>query len=96
VEKNKVCYQEKDMIRAMKEVYFLLFSFRDIFDKMQYDENFNYAEAFAKLSIDENILDRLAEIRDVLESQFYNYPEKGDYTFLEMIYEDIQLWKVNK
>ena len=96
MKKNKVCYQEEDMINAMREVYFLLFSFRDIFDKMAYDEKFDYKDAFAKLSIDEKILDRLANIRDILESQFHNHPKTGDYTFLEKVYEDIKLWKVHE
>lgn len=95
---KKICNNESEYFKAMKEVYFLLFSFRDILDKMAYDREFDSAAAFEKFILDEKVLDRLAEIRSLLEEPFDRnssmYPSDGDYTFLEQLYRDIKLWKV--
>lgn len=94
---RKVKYKEKKILKASQEVYFMLFSLRDIFDRAAYDEKFDYKEAFSKLLVDENFLNRLARVRGILEEPFYDrslYPDDGDISFLEQVYEDVILWKV--
>jgi len=94
---KKIKYKEKKILEVNKEVYFMLFSLRDIFDRMAYDEKFDYKMAFSKLIIEEDFLERLAEIRYIIEKPFHDrslYPDDGDYSFLEQVYQDVALWKV--
>ena len=94
---SKVEYKEKKILKADKEVYFMLLSLRDIFDRMAYDKKFDYKTAFSTLIIEEDFLERLADVRHVIEKPFYDrnlYPDDGDYSFLEQVHKDITLWKV--
>lgn len=94
---KELIYKEDKILQVAKEVYFMLFSLRDIMDRMAYDENFDYKTAFSKLMLEERYLDKLANVRSIIEEPFYNrkkYPDNGDYSFLEQVYEDILLRKL--
>ena len=92
---SKVDYSVEEMIHVIKEVNYVLFSIRDIYDASIDDEEFNIAAELKEFIDKSRFFERFSELRMILEDKFDDFPRDGDLGFLEKEIENINFWKVN-
>lgn len=87
-----VTYKRENMIQCIRIIKYILISTRKIGDYSIDAANFEIKEELFNYIVDSNMLDKLANVREILEGEFENLPRIGDISFLEKATEDIEYW----
>ena len=93
---EKVEYETDEIIESIKLIKFVLFSMRKIGDYSVDCEDFDIQEELFNFIVKSKVLNKLSKARTILESEFDNFPRKGDKGFLEIMTDDIKYWKPPK
>ena len=89
---KSIVYETTGVLESIKSLNFILISLRKMGDFSIDDEKFDLKNEIFNFIIEEQLLDKLAEIRFILEKEFEDFPRVGEQSFLETITEDIKYW----
>jgi len=87
-----VTYKTSEMLESIKTLKFILISLRKIGDYSIDAREFDIKNEIYDFIVEYEVLNKLADIRMTIESEFDDFPWDGDQDFLEKATENIKYW----
>ncbi|MDQ9021906.1 hypothetical protein RFI02_12400 [Acinetobacter sichuanensis] len=100
LETNKtLCYSGDELVEVLKEIEYILISLHKLgahYAETLPSSYLEYADETTKFIDDNNISEKLANIRKILSSKFDNSLGVDDQDDLERAFEKLEYWKPRK